>query len=68
VQINQSTIDNYDALLDAENEKFRFGESSIFLLNNREQKLIEAQLKLVKLISLYHKNRLGLIWAMGQLN
>ena len=51
----------------AENEKFRFGESSIFLLNSREQKLIEAQLKLVKLVVLYHKNRLGVAWAAGQL-
>ena len=65
--INQSTIENYRALLDGENEKFRFGESSIFLLNSREQKLIEARLKLIKLITLYRKNYLGLIWATGQL-
>lgn len=67
VLINQATIDNYQTLLSAENEKFRFGESSIFLLNSREQKLIQSQLKLVKLIGMYHKNRLGLLWAMGKL-
>ncbi len=65
IVINQSTIDNYQILLDAENEKFRFGESSIFLLNSREQKLIESQLKLIKLLTLYRKNRLALLWATG---
>ena len=67
VGINRSAVKNYQDLLTAENEKFRFGESSIFLLNSREQKLIDAQLKLVKLLSLYQKNRLGLIWSAGQL-
>ncbi|MFK7978588.1 MAG: TolC family protein [Saprospiraceae bacterium] len=67
VGINQLTVTNYQSLLAAENEKFRFGESSIFLLNSREQKLIAAQLKLVKLLTLYQKNRLALGWAAGQL-
>ena len=67
VTINQAAVTNYENLLIAENEKFRFGESSIFLLNSREQKLITMQLKLVKLLTLYHKHRLGLIWATGEL-
>lgn len=67
VVINQSAVVNYQSLLTAENEKFRYGESSIFLLNSREQKLVDAQLKLVKLLTLYQKNRLGLVWAAGQL-
>ncbi len=67
VGINRSAVKNYQDLLIAESEKFRFGESSIFLLNSREQKLIEAQLKLVKLLTLYQKNRLGLIWSAGLL-
>lgn len=67
VAVNQSMVVNYQNLLVAENEKFRFGESSIFLLNSREQKLINAQLKLVKFLTLYQKNRLGLIWSAGQL-
>lgn len=67
VTINRQAVTNYQSLLQAENEKFRFGESSIFLLNSREQKLITAQLKLIKLLTLYQKNRLGVIWAAGQL-
>ncbi len=37
---------NYQTLLRAEERKFSFGESSIFLLNSREQSLINASLKL----------------------
>jgi len=36
---------NYEKLLNAEERKFSFGESSIFLVNSREQNLIESRLK-----------------------
>ena len=36
---------NYETLLAAEERKFSFGESSLFLVNSRENKLIEATLK-----------------------
>ncbi len=65
--IAEEMVDNYTRLLDAENEKFRIGESSIFLLNNREQKLIEARLKLTKLQAEYRKLLRKLDWARGQL-
>jgi len=35
-------------LLTAEERKFELGESSLFLINSRESKLIEAKLKAVK--------------------
>ncbi len=38
-------VDNYGTLLAAEERKFSFGESSLFLINSREIKLIEARLK-----------------------
>jgi hypothetical protein len=38
-------VDNYTALLSAEERKFGFGESSLFLINTRESKLIDAKLK-----------------------
>ncbi|MEM6964856.1 MAG: TolC family protein [Bacteroidota bacterium] len=60
-------VENYQGLLAAENEKFRIGESSIFLLNSREQKLIEAQLKENKMQSEFQKLRWKLEWAKGQL-
>ncbi|MBK8702722.1 MAG: TolC family protein [Saprospiraceae bacterium] len=65
ITLYSSMIDNYQRLLDAENRKFGLGESSIFLINTREQKLIEAQLKLAKLKATLPKLRLGVDWAVG---
>ena len=41
-------VDNYSTLLSAEERKFSFGESSLFLINSRESKLIETQLKQIE--------------------
>ncbi|WP_158974586.1 TolC family protein [Cellulophaga sp. L1A9] len=38
-------VQNYEILLAAEERKFSFGESSLFLINSRENKLIESRLK-----------------------
>ena len=38
-------VTNYTTLLSAEERKFSFGESSLFLINSRESKLIDAELK-----------------------
>ncbi|WP_027065859.1 TolC family protein [Maribacter sp. Hel_I_7] len=38
-------VASYEALLAAEERKFTFGESSLFLINSRESKLIDAVLK-----------------------
>ena len=42
-------IIDYEKLVKAEERKFFLGESSLFLINSREQKLIDAQLKENKL-------------------
>lgn len=56
---------NYRILLDAENEKFRFGESSVFLINTREQRWLDAQVKYLKLAAEYRKTEAKLQWATG---
>jgi outer membrane protein TolC len=38
-------VSNYNTMLSAEERKFSFGESSLFLINSRESKLIDAVLK-----------------------
>ena len=38
-------VTNYQTMLSAEERKFSFGESSLFLINSRESKLIDAVLK-----------------------
>lgn len=60
-----SMVGNYRSLLQAELIKFDIGESSIFLLNRRQVKLLEAQLKLAKVRSMWHKAQLGFDWASG---
>ena len=44
-QNNESLIENYKRLLKAEEIKFSNGESSLFLINSRENKLLETQEK-----------------------
>lgn len=46
-QITDEVVQDYGALLKAEERKFSLGESSLFLINSRESKLIESQLKAV---------------------
>jgi outer membrane protein TolC len=41
-------VANYNTLLHAEERKFEFGESSLFLVNSRENKLIAARLKQIE--------------------
>ncbi|MGW9684232.1 TolC family protein [Flagellimonas sp. 2504JD1-5] len=41
----ESIVADYGTLLAAEERKFTFGESSLFLINSRESKLIDANLK-----------------------
>ena len=46
-EITNSVVNNYSNLLTAEERKFNLGESSLFLINSRESKLIESQLKAI---------------------
>ena len=47
--LTQKVVNDYENLLQAEDRKFTMGESSLFLVNSRESKLIEAKLKAVEL-------------------
>lgn len=67
LQLFNETVANYQALLDAELRKFSIGESSIFLINSRENKLIDARLKLIKLQSSLPKLEATVQWAAGRL-
>jgi outer membrane protein TolC len=58
---------NYRRLLDAENERFAIGESSVFLVNTREQRWLDAQLKYLKLLGELKKAEAGVLWAAGVL-
>lgn len=47
-QLLDITVENYNNMLIAENRKFSVGESSVFLVNSRENKYLESRYKLVE--------------------
>ncbi|MFK8058535.1 MAG: TolC family protein [Polaribacter sp.] len=64
---NDLTIDivrDYGTLLKAEDRKFFLGESSLFLVNYREVKLIEAKLKAIDLENNFFKTKAKLFKAV----
>lgn len=68
LQVQQAAVNNYSLLLRGEELKFFNGESTLFLINSREARTLEAR---EKLIHLNAKERLawyGLQWATGQLS
>ena len=67
VRIYEGAFKNYQTLLRGEETRFRAGESSLFLLNSRENKQLEAQQKLVELKTKYFKTLQAVQWAAGQL-
>lgn len=58
-------VTDYIALVNAEERKFELGESSLFLINSREQKLIDAQLKENELLIKNLGATAGLYNALG---
>ncbi len=67
LRTTEEMTENYRLLLAAENVKFRIGESSLFLVNSREQKLIDTQIKQAKLRATFQKIKIGLRQAAGVL-
>ena len=67
IRLSESNIDKYKILLNAERQKFDIGESSLFIVNSRENKLIQAQTKLIELKSKYQGTYIALDWALGKL-
>lgn len=68
IDLYQNTVDNYQALLRGERRKFEEGESSLFLVNSRENSLITAEVKLMELYGKYQKAQAGLLQAIGIVN
>ncbi|WP_105014890.1 TolC family protein [Polaribacter porphyrae] len=56
-------VRDYGTLLKAEERKFFLGESSLFLVNYRESKLIETKLKAIELENKFFKSKANLFKA-----
>jgi outer membrane protein TolC len=67
IGIAESNLENYQRLVRGEEMRFRIGESSLFLLNSRENKVLESRQKLVELKTKFFTSYLALQWATGQL-
>lgn len=68
-QVNtmDAALRNFQTLLRGEDVRFRNGESSLFLLNARENKVLETQQKVIELTFKYSKSLVSAQWAAGQL-
>lgn len=67
VRNQEQTLERAEQLLEGENEMFRNGESSLFLINQRERSVLEARLKLADLQSKRQKTALARLAAAGLL-
>ncbi len=65
VLLQQQQYLNYLTLQRGEETRFFNGESSLFLVNSRETKTLEASQKLVELETNYFKTAIRLQWAAG---
>jgi outer membrane protein TolC len=59
-------VANYQQLLQLENTRFELGESTFFLINSREMKFLESQIKLAKLFAEYKISLANIDWASGK--
>jgi outer membrane protein TolC len=69
ILVNQADmVRNYERLLRAELLNFTNGESDLFKINIQQERLIQSQTKLVKLMAEYERNKALLYWAAGLRN
>ena len=62
----RSAVSNYTRLLEAELLNLSLGESDLFKINFQQDKLLEAQIKLIKQQVSIEKAKLELLWAAGK--
>jgi outer membrane protein TolC len=67
IALQSNNYSNYQALVRAEESKLLNGESSLFLVNSRENKALDALEKLVELKTKYYKTIYSLQWSAGLL-
>lgn len=63
----EETLLGFKTLLDGEAIRFGNGESSLFLVNARENRYLDAQIKLLELQSKYYKTEAAVKWASGNI-
>jgi outer membrane protein TolC len=67
VKLTAEMLNNYRRLLVGEEQRFRAGESSLFVVNARENKVIETELKLFEQQVKFLKTEAAVKWSAGSL-
>jgi outer membrane protein TolC len=67
LKAQEASVQANKALLEAEKQKFNIGESSVFMINQREQKYLETLEKLIELKSKNLKVNQSIQWSLGML-
>jgi len=65
LEVQVQSVKNQSLLLRGENQKFELGESTLFLINSRETKLIDMRIKLESMIAGYQKTLAELYYKAG---
>lgn len=65
IDITNNIVADYTTLLKGEERKFEVGESSLFLINSREVKLIETKLKAIEMENLFLNTKAKLYNTLG---
>jgi outer membrane protein TolC len=63
----QASYGNNYKLYRGEEARFNIGESTLFVMNSRENKLLESKQKLIELQMKWQKSYVGLLWSTGVL-
>ncbi len=64
--VQVKSIENQQLLVNGENQKFALGESTLFLINSRETKLIDMKIKQESMVSGYQKALAELYYKAGK--
>lgn len=67
INLQQAAVNNYIRLLQAEEEKLLNGQSTLFLINSREMKLINSRQKLLSLQAKFAKTQASWTFAAATL-
>lgn len=65
LSVQQKSIENQRILVNGENQKFALGESTLFLINSRETKLIDMRIKQEGMLAGYQKALAELYYKSG---
>ena len=67
IRTQSTQVDNLEAMLAAEKQRFAAGESSIFIINQRETQLVNGQIRLISLQNRFQNNLVKQLHLTGSL-